>query len=190
MIQATDLKAGVTFLVNGEPYRVIKYNLIKMGRGGATVRVSARNLLTGAVVDKTFSSNAKVEEVITVKKKLNFLYSDGKTAFFMNPTTFEQVELPAGSIKEELAFIKEGSEVDILFWGDKPLLVDIPPKVILKVAKTAPGVKGNSAANVFKAAELENGLEVKVPLFVNEGDTVRVDTRTGEYIERAKEDKK
>jgi len=189
MIQATDLKAGITFLVNGEPYRVIKYNLIKMGRGGATVRVSARNLLTGAVVDKTFSSNAKVEEVTTTKKKLDFLYSDGKMAFFMNPVTFEQVELTVELIKEQLTFIKEGSEVDILFWGDKPLLIDIPPKVILKVVKTAPGVKGNSAANVFKAAELENGLEVKVPLFINEGDSVRVDTRTGEYIERAKEDK-
>lgn len=185
MIQATDLRAGVTFLSDGKPYRVIKYNLIKMGRGGATVRVTARDLLSGTVEDKTFSSNVKVEEVVTSKRKLNFLYSDSKLATFMDPETFEQIEIPVGAISAELPFIKEGEVVDILFWGDRPFSVDIAPKVTLKVVETAPGVKGNSATNVFKPAKLENGLEVKVPLFIKTGDLVRVDTRTGEYVERA-----
>jgi len=185
MIQATDLRAGVTFLSDNKPYRVIKYNLIKMGRGGATVRVTARDLLSGTVEDKTFSSNVKVEEVTTSKRKLNFLYSDKSVATFMDPESFEQVEIPVEVISDELPYIKEGESVDILFWGDKPLSIDIPPKVTLKVVETAPGVKGNSATNVFKPAKLENGLEVKVPLFVKEGDLVRVDTRTGAYVERA-----
>lgn len=185
MIAATDLRSGVTFLSDNKPYRVIKYNLIKMGRGGATVRVTARDLLSGTVEDKTFSSNVKVEEVVTSKRKLTFLYSDAKVATFMDPETFEQVEIPFEVISSELPYIKEGETADILFWGDKPLSIDIPPKVTLRVVETAPGVKGNSATNVFKPAKLENGLEVKVPLFIKSGDLIRVDTRTGEYVERA-----
>lgn len=186
MMSVTDLRAGVTFLFEGKPYRVIKYGLLKMGRGGATVRVTARNLMSGAVEDKTFSSNVKVDEVITSKRKLNFLYSDNKLATFMDPKNFEQVEVPVELIRDELSYVKEGELVDILFWEDKPLSVDIPPKVVLKVVDTGPGVRGNSATNVFKSARLENNLEVKVPLFIKQGDLVRVDTRTGEYIERAK----
>ncbi len=187
MIGATDLKAGVAFLANGKPYQVIKYRLIKMGRGGATVRVTARNLVDGSVEDKTFSSNVKVEEVLTSKKKLNFLYSDGSFVFFMDPSSFEQVEIPIGVVENELPYIKEGDSVDVLFWENKPLSVSIPPKVVLRVADTTPGVKGNSATNVYKPAKLENGLDVKVPLFVNKGDLIRVDTRTGQYVERAKD---
>jgi len=191
MIAATDLKGGVTFLSSEKPYRVIKYNLIKLGRGGATVRVTAKNLITGGVEDKTFSSNVKVEDVATSKRKLQYLYSDGRIATFMDPVSFDQIEIPVSVVKSELDYIKEGDSVDILFWTDPkgdvtPLSIDIPPKVTLKVVETVPGVKGNSATNVFKGAKLENGLEVKVPLFVNSGEKIRVDTRTGEYVERAK----
>lgn len=187
MIAATDLRAGVTFLANGKPYQVIKYSLIKMGRGGATVRVTARNLIDGSVEDKTFSSNVKVEEVLTSKRKLNFLYSDSNSAFFLDPVSFEQMEIPVSVIEDEIHYLKEGDAVDVLFWEDKPLSVSIPPKVVLRVVDTTPGVKGNSATNVYKPARLENGLEIKVPLFVNKGDLIRVDTRTGQYVERAKD---
>ncbi len=187
MIGATDLKAGVAFLANGKPYQVIKYSLIKMGRGGAIVRVTARNLIDGSVEDKTFSSNIKVEEVLTSKKKLNFLYSDSNSAFFLDPSTFEQVEISVDVIENEIHYLKEGDAVDVLFWEDKPLSVSIPPKVVLRVVDTTPGVKGNSATNVYKPAKLENGLDVKVPLFINKGDLIRVDTRTGQYVERAKD---
>lgn len=187
MIEATDLKAGVAFLANGKPYQVIKYNLIKMGRGGATVRVTARNLIDGSVEDKTFSSNVKVDEITTAKRKLNLLYSDGNSVFFLDPSSFEQIEIPVGVVEDKLPYIKEGDSVDVLFWEERPLSIEIPPKVVLRVVDTTPGVKGNSATNVFKPAKLENGLDIKVPLFINKGDLVKVDTRTGSYVERAKE---
>lgn len=195
MINSTDLKNGATFLSNGKPYKVLKYTFVKVGRGGATVRVTAKNLESGTVEEKTFSSNVKVDEVLTTKRRLQFLYRETNTVFFMDPISYEQIEITAGAIEDELPYIKEGEEVNILFWNDrkngqeinKPLFVDIPPKVTMKVVDTDPGVKGNSATNVYKPAKLENGMLVKVPLFVNSGELVRVDTRTGEYIERAKE---
>ena len=185
MIEATNLKNGVTFLSNGKPYIVIKYNHIKVGRGGAIVRVSSRNLETGAIEEKTYSSNIKVEDIKTQKQKLQYLYNDGTNAVFMNPTNYEQVEIPIKVVSYELKFIKEGDNVDILMWDDKPLSVEISPKVVLMVKSTVPGVKGNSATNMFKPATLENGLDIKVPLFIHEGDNIRVDTRNGEYVERA-----
>ncbi len=186
MINSTDLKNGTTFLANGAPYKVIKYNFIKMGRGGATVRVNVRNLISGTIEDKTFSSNVKVEEVSTVNRKLQYLYADGANAVFMDPRTYEQVEIPQSTIMEELQYIKDGDEVNVLFWDEKPLSIEIPPKVTLEIIDTSPGVKGNSATNMFKPATLENKNLVKVPLFINKGDKIVVDTRTGEYVERAK----
>ena len=185
MIQATDLKNGATFLSNNQPYKVIKYSHVKMGRGGATVRVTSKNLTTGTVEDKTFSSNVKVEEVSTIKRKLQFLYADNMNAVFMDPRTFEQVEIANKVIQDEIHFIKEGEEIVILFWDEKPLSLEIPPKAVFKVKDTPPGVKGNSASNVYKEAQLENGLKVKVPLFIKNGDLVKIDTRTGDYVERA-----
>ncbi|OGM21580.1 elongation factor P [Candidatus Woesebacteria bacterium RIFCSPLOWO2_01_FULL_37_19] len=186
MIQSTDLKNGVTFLSNGKPFRVMKYSHIKMGRGGATVRVTAKNLMDGNIEEKTYSSNVKVEDVGTSKRKLQFLYSEGNSVVFMDPINFDQVEIDRKIISDEIVYIKEGQEVNVLFWDEKPLSIDIPPKVRLKVTETAPGVKGNSATNVFKSAILENGLQVKIPLFINQDESVIVDTRTGEYVERAK----
>ncbi len=194
MINSTDLKNGATFLKNGKPYKVVKYSFIKMGRGGATVKVVARNIETGTTENLSFSSNVKVEAVTTTKKNLQYLYKDGSTAFFMDSTSYEQIEIPLSLIKEEIQFIKEGESVNILFWDDsstslgvgKPLSVEIPLKATLKVIDTDPGVRGNSASNVYKAAKLENGLEVKVPLFINIGEKIVVDTRNGEYVERAK----
>ncbi len=185
MINATDLKGGTTFLHNNQPFRVIKYNLVKMGRGGATVKVSARNLETGSVNEFGFSSNIKIESVSTLKKQLQYLFNDGVTATFMDPKSFEQTEISVEILKSELPYIKEGENVDVLFWGEKALSVDIQPKVTLAVNETDPGVKGNSVSNLYKPAKLENGLSLKVPLFIKIGDKIRVDTRTGDYVERA-----
>lgn len=189
MVSATDLKNGVTFLSDGKPWRVIKYNLIKVGRGGAIVRVTAKNLITGTTEDKTMSSNVRVDEVATSKRKLQYLYNDGVVATFMDPTSYDQVEVPVKVLTDELPYIKEGEGVDILFWTDdgvqRPLSVDIPPKVALCVVDTPPGVKGNSASNMYKDAVLENGMRTRVPLFINNGEFVRIDTRTGSYVERA-----
>ena len=185
MISATDLKNGKTFLVKETPYQVIKYTHQKIGRGGANVKLSARNLENGNLEEMTLNSNAKVDETSTQKRRMQFLYSDGENAVFMNPDNYEQVEIPIGILKTQLPFIKEGEGVDVLFWDERALSIDIAPKVTLMVAQTDPGVKGNSATNVFKPARLENGLEVKVPLFIKKGNKVRIDTRSGAYVERA-----
>jgi len=187
MLASTDLKNGTTFLRNGQPYKVVKYSLMKMGRGGATVRLDVKNLENGNNEHISYSSNIKVDEVTTRKRRLQYLYNDGSAASFMDPQSFDQIEIPVSVIETELPYIKEGDTADILFWEDKPLSIDIAPKVVLKVTKTDPGVKGNSVSNIYKPATLENGLQVKVPLFINEGEKIRVDTRTGSYIERAQE---
>lgn len=187
MLSASDLRNGTAFLSDGKPHKVLKYTFIKMGRGGATVRVLARDMISGAVIEKTFSSSVKVEEAKTAKRTLQYLYCDGADAFFMDPATYEQIEVKKEILENELPYMKEGEVVTVVLWEDKVLGVDIPPKVTLTVAETDPGVKGNSASNMYKSAVLENGISVRVPLFVEKGDKVRVDTRTGEYVERVKE---
>ncbi len=186
MLSATDLKNGTAFIYYEKPYQVIKYSLIKMGRGGAVVKVLVRNLETGSIEDKSFSSNITFDEANTFKKKLQFLYKDAVNAVFIDPKNYEQIEIPVSVLGEQTAFLKEGESVDVLFWEEKALSIELPPKIELKVAEADPGVKGNSASNLYKPAVLENGLKTRVPLFINSGDKIRVDTRTGEYIERAK----
>jgi elongation factor P len=185
MIISTDLKNGTTFLYEGKPYRILKYSHQKIGRGGATVKVTARNLISGNQEDKTFPPSAKFEEIATSKKNLQYLYSDANDAFFMNPISFDQITISLDILAGDLNFLKEGEYVDVHFWDDRPLSVDLPSKVVLKVVDTPPGVKGNSATNIYKPATAENGLKLKVPLFIKNGDKIRVDTRTGAYVERA-----
>lgn len=183
-ILATSLKGGVTFLLDGKPYRVYKYAHQKIGRGGANVRVTIRNLITGNQEEKNFPGNAKFDGITTIKRPLQYLYHDGATIAFMDPDTFEQIEIPVEVIGDDIDFLKEGDTADVLFWDDKPLSIDLPPKITLEVAETAPGVKGNSASNMLKPARLENGVTIKVPLFIKKGDKIRVDTRNREYVER------
>lgn len=184
MITATDLKTGTTFLFEDKPRQVVKYEHNKVGRGGATVRVSMRNLSNGQLETKTFNSTVKFDEITTIKKRLQYLFNDGTAATFMDPSDFSQTEVNLDTLGDSILFIKEGSDVDVLFWDEKPISVDIPPKVTLTVTETEPGLKGNSATNVYKPAKLENGLEVRVPLFIKKGEKIRVDTRTSEYVER------
>jgi elongation factor P len=192
MIEATSLKNGTTFIQSGKPYKVVKYAFQKLGRGGATVRITARNLLNANLEEKTFNSSARVDGIDTLKRVLTFLYIEGKIAVFMEPKNFEQFEIPLSLIEDEVRFISEGETVTVLFWRgggddgqDLPLSLEIPPKVTMKISQTDPGIKGNSAANMYKSAVLENGMEIRVPLFIKAGDKVRVDTGSGEYVERA-----
>lgn len=195
-VNATDLRAGIAFLYEGKPFKVTKYQLIKMGRGGATVRVNCVNLETFANVEHAFSSNLSFELITLVKRKLQYLYKDGNTAYFMNPSNYEQIEVPIKILGKDVDYIKEGGEVDVLFWSfgsaqdkdDRAMSVDLPPKINLKVVECDPGIKGNTASNYLKSATMENGLTVKVPLFIKVGETIRVDTRSGDYVERAKND--
>lgn len=185
MIGVTELRAGTIFEENGNLLQVLSYEHIKMGRGSANIKVRVKNLRSGSTVDKSFINGAKVNDVSVFKKDLQYLYKDGEGAYFMNPTTFEQVNIPLKIIGSDRYYLKEGESYNISFLGDEALSLNLPPKMVFTVSETAPGVKGNSATNVFKDAVLENGLNVKVPPFIKIGDKIRVDTRTGAYTEKA-----
>lgn len=184
-IDVNKLKVGVTFAdESGDPFRVLKYDFAKIGRGNANIKVKARNLLTGAIVQKSFTSSHRVEAVDLEKKELQYLYTDGGTAFFMDPRSFEQVEIPMGVLGDDEKFLVEGEMVWVLFWSEKVLGVDLPASVVLTIAETEPSARGNSVSNVFKGAKTNSGLTVQVPLFIKEGDKVKVNTLTGEYVNR------
>lgn len=179
-----DLKSGATWEEGGNLFRVISYEHIKMGRGSAVIKVKARNVRSGAVIEKGFTNGAQVNAVALDKKEYQFLYKDGEKAYFMNPVTFEQAEAPL-SVLDGHAYLQEGKNATLEFYGDEVLGVVLPPKITLKVTETDPGVKGNSASNMYKDATLENGINTRVPLFINIGDQIVVDTRDGTYTKRA-----
>lgn len=172
--------------MDGKPYQVIRYTHQKIARGGGTVKLSVRNLETGSLEEKTLKSSVKVEEITTVKRPLQYLYHDATNAYFIDLKSYEQIEIPLAVAKEQIAFIKEGENVNVLFWDNKALSIGLPAKVALFVKETMPGVKGDSATNIFKPAILENDLKLKVPLFIKKGDKIKIDTKTGEYVERLK----
>lgn len=184
MISVNELRAGTIYDDQGNLLQVLSFEHIKMGRGSATIKVKVKNLRSGSISEKSFINNQKVQDVQVFKKEMQYLYQDEESVYFMNPQDFEQVAIPS-KIIPEAKFLKEGDSYPIAFHKEEALSVQLPPKVELKVTETAPGVKGNSASNVFKDAIMENGMTVKVPLFIDVGDKIRVDTRTGEYTERA-----
>lgn len=184
MISVTEMKAGRLFEENGEPYQVLDYKHTKMGRGTASIKLKVKNLMTEAVVERTFISGAKVELIETIMRTVQYLYKEGNDYFFMDPQSFEQFSLPQRLLAGKEKFLKEEQTVKILFWEQRPLMVELPITMIFSVVQTSPGVKGNSVNASFKPATLDNGLEVKVPLFINVGDKIKVDTRSGEYLER------
>jgi len=186
MISVTGLRAGTTFQIDSQPYVVLKYEHTKMGRGTANIKVKIKNLKSNTVLEKTFVSGAQVQEISTTKRKLQYLYQQGDNFCFMDPKNFEQFSLKKEVLGDQPEFLAEGTLVDVLFCEDVPLSIDLPPKLEFTVVETGPGVKGNSATNIFKPATLQNGLIIKVPLFVKSGERIMVDTRTGEYIERVK----
>jgi elongation factor P len=184
MIGVQELRAGIIYEENGSLLQVLSYEHIKVGRGSANIKVKVKNLRSGSTTEKSFINTAKVNDVTVLKRDHQYLYRDGENAFFMNPVSFEQISVPLNVIEGD-KFLKESETYSISFLGDEALSVTLPPKVVLVVTETAPGVKGNSATNVFKDATLENGLTVKVPPFIKTGDKIRVDTRTGAYTEKA-----
>ncbi len=183
MISVTDLRRDATFKDQGEIYQVLTYEHIKMGRGTANVKLKVKNLKTGATIQKSFISAAKIEEIKLVKKELQFLYRDEVLAVFMNPSTFEQITIPLQIIPEH-QFLKEGEIFSVSFLTDVPLALNLPAKMEFRVVETGPAVRGNSATNVFKDATLENGLKTKVPLFIKIGDKISIDTKSGDYNEK------
>jgi elongation factor P len=185
MISVTELRSGKTFRDGGRPFLVLDYKHSKLGRGKANIRVKVRDLQTGAILEKTFISGARVEPIETQKKPRQYLYREGESFVFMDPVSFEQNIIPTKTLGEQAKLLKEGQDVSVLFWEEKPLLVELPVSLVFVIKETGPGVKGDTATRSFKPATLENGVVVKVPLFIKAGDKIKVDTRTGEYLERA-----
>lgn len=183
-MQATSLKTGVIFKENGAPFLVVKYEHTKTARGGATVKAKAKNLLTGQVLEKRYSSNDRVEEADVIRKTMQYLYQDNGY-IFMDPATYEQVRLTEDIVGENSLFLSEGENVQIMYFEDDPVSVDLPSTMIFEVSETVPGYKGNTVSNVYKDATLVNGTVVKVPTFIKVGDVVKIDTRSGEYVSRA-----
>ncbi len=185
MLSLNEIKIGKVIEVNNEPYIITKTDHHKMGRGGAVLKVKLRNLISGNVLEKTFQGSDKAQEAETEKKKVNYLYKDEEKVYFMDNQTYEQFELLLDSIGESRKFLKDGTDVDVLYFKNKPVAIELPVKMNFKVISAPPGVKGNSAGNVTKQVELETGTTLNVPMFINEGDIVKINTETGEYVERA-----
>lgn len=184
MISVTELRSGTIFEDNGNLYQVLYYEHIKMGRGSANIKVKIKNVRSGSITDKSFISGAKVNDVRVLKKELQYLYKDEDSAYFMDPLTFEQIEILLRILPEH-QYLKEGETFSVSFLKDEPLFLNLPPKMEFTVIDTGPSIRGNSATNIYKDATLENGLKTKVPLFIKVGDRVKVDTRTENYSEKA-----
>lgn len=184
MLSLSEIKIGKVILVNNEPYLVVRTDHHKMGRGGAVLKTKLRNLINSNVLEKTFQGSDKADEANTEKKKASFMYLDDSQANFMEEESYEQFGIDLEQLGGKEKFLKEGTLVDVLYFDGHPVAVDLPIKVELKVVSAPPGVRGNSAGNVSKQIELETGAVINAPMFINEGDVIRVNTDTEEYAER------
>ncbi|MFU8786233.1 MAG: elongation factor P [Candidatus Izemoplasmataceae bacterium] len=185
MITTNDFKTGLTIQHDGNLYVVLEFLHVKPGKGSAFVRSKLRNLRSGAVIEKTWRAGEKVATAMIDKSKTQYLYANGDMHVFMNNETYEQIEIPKENIEDQLNFLKEMMEVSIISFENEILGVDLPEKVALKVVEAAPGVKGNTVTNATKDAILETGYRVQVPLFIEEGDEIIVNTQTGKYSTKA-----
>ena len=185
MIDVNELRSGVTFMSDGELYKVLEYSHHKPGRGKATIRIKVRNLRSGAVLDKSFTSGDRIQDIRLDHHIVQFLYQDGDFFHFMDTETYEQPTFNASVLGDAINFLTEGLEVKLTFYQEEALEIGLPTAVDLKVEESEPGVKGDTATGANKIVTTETGLKVQVPLFIETGDTIRVDTRTGNYLTRA-----
>jgi elongation factor P len=184
MIDVNDLRKGVTFELDGTLYKVLEYSHNKAGRGNASIRIKARNMLTGANIEKTFQSGDRVQDVRLDFHNVQYLYTDGEFYHFMDNETFDQPAIKADVLGDSAGYLKAGMEVKLTFYKGEPLDVELPTSVDLEVTEAEVAVRGDTATGVTKKVKTETGLEVQCPQFVKVGDVIRVDTRTGEYITR------
>ena len=185
MVNVNDIKNGMTIIFEDNLYMVLEFSHVKPGKGAAFVKTKLRNLRTGSIVEKTFNSSIKLEKAMISKRNMQYLYSSGDVYNFMNMETYEQIELTKDQIGEDAKFLKEGINVDITFYEGEMLGISLPDKIEYVITHTEPAVKGNTTNNALKDAELENGLKVRVPLFIQEGETILVTTSDGKYDSRA-----
>ena len=186
MIYASDFRKGITFEMNGEPHIVLDFQHVKPGKGAAFVRTKYRNILTGATREEAFNPNDKFPKAHIETKQMQYLYNDGELYYFMDQDTYDQVPLTADLVAEAVKYIRENDIATVKFYKDNAFDVEAPNFVDLEVVETEPGVKGDTATNVTKAATVETGAVIQVPIFINEGERIQIDTRTGEYLGRSK----
>ena len=186
MIYASDFRKGITFEMNGEPHVVLDFQHVKPGKGAAFVRTKYRNILTGATREEAFNPNDKFPKAHIETKQMQYLYNDGELYYFMDTDTYDQVPLTAELVQEAVKYIRENDMATVKFYKDNAFDVEPPNFVDLEVIETEPGVKGDTATNVTKAAMVETGAVIQVPIFINEGEKIQIDTRSGEYLGRSK----
>ena len=184
MYSTTDFRKGLKIEIDGTPFEIIEFQHFKPGKGGAMVRTKLRNILNGRVLDNTFRSGEKVERPNLESRDMQFLYHEGEQLVFMDMTTYDQMHMDAEATDGKANYLKDGQECRVLLYNEKPLDIEIPASLVLEVTETEPGAKGDTVSNVTKPAKLETGIVVQVPIFVNEGDRIKVDTRTKEYLGR------
>ena len=185
MVSAGDFRNGVTFDMDGSVYQIIEFQHVKPGKGAAFVRTKIRNVISGAVVERTFNPSDKFPTAYIERRDMQYLYADGDLYYFMDNETYENIPINRDKLGDNFKFVKENTDVKVLSYKGVVFGVEPPYFIELQVTKTEPGVRGDTATNVTKPATLETGAEIRVPIFINEGDMIRVDTRTGEYMERA-----
>jgi len=186
MYETSEFRKGLKIEVDGNPYIMVDVQFVKPGKGQAFTRTKLKNMITGAVLERTFKSGEKIEKAQISERQMQYLYPESENWVFMDTTTYEQLYLGASVLEDTPSFLEDGMMVDVLFWGDKPIGVTPPTFVELEVTETEPGYKGDTSSNVQKPATLSTGKIVSVPLFVNQGDLLKIDTRTGTYVERVK----
>lgn len=187
MIDVNKLKVGVTFAEDEAPWKVMKYDFIKMGRGGAVIKVKARNLFSGSIVTKSFQSGNRVEDIALEKKHLQYLYKDEEKLYFMDPISFEQIELPISIVGDDVNYLVEGEKAWVLFWSEKVLGVEVPASIVMEVIEAEHWEKGDSVSNLTKPIKVASGLTVMAPLFIKKGDKIKINTEYGTYIGRVNE---
>ncbi|AID44956.1 Translation elongation factor P [Candidatus Arthromitus sp. SFB-mouse-NL] len=185
MLTAGDLRKGITFEYDGQVYIVIDFLHVKPGKGAAFVRTKLRNVIAGGVIERTFNPSEKFQEAVIERKEMEYLYNDESLYYFMDLETYEQIPLNYEKVEDAIKYLKENMNAVIKFYRGEAFSVEAPNFVELEVIETDPGFKGNTATNTLKPAKIETGTVIQVPLFINEGDKIRIDTRTGEYMERA-----
>lgn len=185
MINVTDARKGATVEMDGDLYHVLDFEHIKVGRGSAQVRLKLRNVRGGHTIDKSFQATAKLGRARIDKQSVQYMYQDGDLFYFMNNETYDQLPINRNQVGDAANYLSENATCDLLTYGDEPIGIEMPAAVVLTVAETEPGIKGDTATGATKIAKLETGLTVQVPLFINPGDKLKIDTRSGEYLERA-----
>lgn len=183
---AGEFRNGVTFEMDGQVQQVIEFQHVKPGKGAAFVRVKMKNVVTGAVTETSFNPTAKFEEAFVERREMQYLYNEGDLYYFMDNETYEQIPISKDTLGDDFRFVKENENVKVLSYKGNVFAVEPPLFVELEITETEPGVKGNTATNVLKPATVETGAVVKVPIFIEQGERIQIDTRTGEYLGRSK----